>query len=263
MRRLSDRIETIAQSDAPVLITGESGTGKELVARDPARAQHARATKPFVAVNCARLPRDADRGRAVRSRARRVHRRGQAPRRALQGRRRRHAVPRRGRRAAAVGAGQAAARAAGGDVRAARHQRRSRRSTCASSRRRTATCSERIREGQFREDLYYRLNVLDIEIPPLRERRGDLPLLLQHFLQQFTPAGKARVRRSRRAPGRRCRSTRFPGNVREFSHAIEHAVVLSGGGEIDVEHLPAGIAGTPRRRRRARRAATSARSPRR
>ena len=102
---------------------------------------------------------------------------------------------------------------------------------------------ERIREGKFREDLYYRLNVLDIEIPPLRERRGDLPLLLQYFLNKFTAPGKPTSTVAPRAWAVLSQYP-FPGNVREFAHAIEHAVVLAGGGEIDVEHLPAGITGT-------------------
>src|SRR5262249_1902440 len=101
---------------------------------------------------------------------------------------------------------------------------------------------ERIREGKFREDLYYRLNVLDIEIPPLRERRGDLPLLLQYFLNKFTQPGKPTPSISPRAWAV-LSQYHFPGNVREFAHAIEHAVVLAGGGEIDMEPLPAGIAG--------------------
>ena len=102
---------------------------------------------------------------------------------------------------------------------------------------------ERIREGRFREDLYYRLNVLDIEIPPLRERRSDLPLLLQYFLSKFTPPGKQTPSVAPRAWAVLSQYP-FPGNVREFAHAIEHALVLAGGGEIDVEHLPAGITGT-------------------
>ena len=95
------------------------------------------------------------------------------------------------------------------------------------------------RDGLFREDLYYRLNVLNIDIPPLRERQGDLPLLVQYFLKKLGQAGRGRAAGRRRRPGRRCRSTPFPGNVRELEHAIEHAVVLAGGGDIDIQHLPA------------------------
>src|SRR6185369_2057442 len=94
----------------------------------------------------------------------------------------------------------------------------------------------------FREDLYYRLNVLDVEIPPLRERRGDMPLLLQYFLAKFAQPGKQPPSISPRAWAVLSQYP-FPGNVREFAHAVEHAVVLAGGGEIGVEHLPAGIAG--------------------
>ncbi|MBS2017367.1 MAG: sigma 54-interacting transcriptional regulator, partial [Deltaproteobacteria bacterium] len=94
--------------------------------------------------------------------------------------------------------------------------------------------------GELREDLYFRLNVLDLAIPPLRERRADLPLLLAHFLRRFYPG--------RVPPGITPRAWAalleydFPGNVREFAHAIERAVVLSHGSEIDVAHLPEGIA---------------------
>ena len=84
--------------------------------------------------------------------------------------------------------------------------------------------------------------MLDIEIPPLRERRGDLPLLLQYFLSRFTTAGKAAPTISPRAWAVLSQYP-FPGNLREFAHAIEHAVVLSSGSEIEMEHLPAGIAG--------------------
>src|SRR6185436_15374875 len=77
---------------------------------------------------------------------------------------------------------------------------------------------ERIREGKFREDLYYRLNVLDIEIPPLRERRGDLPLLLQYFLNKFTPPGKTASTVSPRAWAVLSQYA-FPGNVRAFAQS--------------------------------------------
>ena len=100
------------------------------------------------------------------------------------------------------------------------------------------------REGQFREDLYYRLNVLDIEIPPLRERRGRSAAAGAVLPEQVHARRASRRRRSRRAAWAALSQYRFPGNVRELAHAIEHAVVLAGGGEIDVEHLPAAITGT-------------------
>jgi DNA-binding NtrC family response regulator len=99
----------------------------------------------------------------------------------------------------------------------------------------------RITEGLFREDLYYRINVIEIPLPPLRERPGDLSALLQHFLQRLTPKGRPLPAVSPSAWAALARHS-YPGNVRELSHAIEHAVVLSGGGEIALHHLPAGIA---------------------
>ncbi|HVJ90702.1 MAG TPA: sigma 54-interacting transcriptional regulator, partial [Labilithrix sp.] len=98
-----------------------------------------------------------------------------------------------------------------------------------------------VAEGKFRDDLYFRLNVLDLHIPPLRERRADMPLLLAHFLRRFCPG--------RVPPGIGPRAWEalmkhpFPGNVRELAHAIERAVVLARGSEIDLEHLPDDIAG--------------------
>ena len=102
--------------------------------------------------------------------------------------------------------------------------------------------NERIADGLFREDLYYRLNVLDVDIPPLRERRGDLPLLVQYFLKKFTQPGQRAADASRRRAWAALSQFPFPGNVRELAHAIEHAVVLAGGGDIDVQHLPRDIA---------------------
>jgi DNA-binding NtrC family response regulator len=100
---------------------------------------------------------------------------------------------------------------------------------------------ELIAAGKFREDLSFRIDVLDLNLPPLRERRADMPLLLAHFLRRFYPG--------RVPPGIAPRAWAalmeypFPGNVREFAHAIERAVVLAHGSEIDLEHLPKDIAG--------------------
>src|SRR6185436_5715217 len=95
-------------------------------------------------------------------------------------------------------------------------------------------------EGAFREDLYYRVNVIEIPLPPMRERLGDLSLLVQYFLQRFTPNGRPLPTVSA-AAWAAFSQHQYPGNVRELSHALEHAVVLSGGGEIDLRHLPVSI----------------------
>src|SRR5262249_51497514 len=92
---------------------------------------------------------------------------------------------------------------------------------------------------------YYRINVLNIHIPALRERQGDLPLLIGYFLSRLTPAGKPQPTITPRAYAALA-EYQFPGNVRELKHAIEHAVVLARGQEIDLEHLPEDIVGPGR-----------------
>jgi DNA-binding NtrC family response regulator len=241
MLRLAERIETIAQSDAPVLITGESGTGKELVART-LHERSTRRAKPFIAVNCAAFPETLLEAELF------GHERGAFP----------GAVKRRdGRFKAADGGTLLLDEIAEVPLPAQAKLLRvlqegtveplgTNESTKVDVRIISAThrnLRERIKEGKFREDLYYRLNVLDIEIPPLRERRGDMPLLLQYFMNKFTQPGKAPSSISPRAWAV-LSQYHFPGNVREFAHAIEHAVVLANGGEIEVEHLPGGITGT-------------------
>jgi DNA-binding NtrC family response regulator len=101
---------------------------------------------------------------------------------------------------------------------------------------------KQIQDEKFREDLYYRINVLDIHIPALRERKGDLSLLIGYFLNNQTPPGQPPPTISPRAYAVLAEYP-FPGNVRELKHAIEHAVVLSRGKEIDLEHLPDDIVG--------------------
>jgi two-component system response regulator AtoC len=240
MLRLLDRIDTIAQSDAPVLITGESGTGKELVSRT-LHERSSRRGRPFIAVNCAAFPETLLEAELF------GHERG-----AFTG-----AVKRRdGRFKAADGGTLLLDEIAEVPLAAQAKLLRvlqegtveplgTNESTRVDVRIISAThrnLRERIKEGRFREDLYYRLNVLDIEIPPVRDRRGDLPLLLQYYLGRFTQAGKSTPTISPRAWAVLSQYP-FPGNVREFAHAIEHAVVLSNGNEINVEHLPGGIAG--------------------
>ena len=233
MVQLIERINTVAQSDAPVLIRGESGTGKELVAHT-LHARGPRKTAPFVAVNCAAFPEALIEAELF------GHERG--------GRKRD------GRLQAADGGTLLLDEIA--DLPLPSQAKLlnvledgvvqpigTNESVPVNVRIVSATnrdLKELVAQGKFREDLYFRINVLDLHVPPLRERRADLPLLLAHFLRKFYPG--------RVPPGFSPRAWAvlmeypFPGNVREFAHAIERAVVLAHGSEIDLEHLPADIA---------------------
>jgi transcriptional regulator with PAS, ATPase and Fis domain len=100
-----------------------------------------------------------------------------------------------------------------------------------------------VAEGQFREDLYYRLNVIPVQIPPLRERRDDIPLLVQHFLDKFREGGGAAVTVSQEAM-RRLMSYAWPGNVRQLENATERALAFGGSrGQIEAADLPPEVAG--------------------
>lgn len=240
MIRLLDRIATIAKSDAPVLVTGESGTGKELVARR-LHDLSPRKKGPFVAVNCASFPETLIEAELF------GHERG-----AFTG-----AIKRReGRFKAADGGTLFLDEVAEIPLPAqAKLLRVLQEGTIEPIGTNTAlrvdvrvvSATHRnlkrfIAEGRFREDLYYRLNVLDIPIAPLRERRADLPILIRSFLEKLTPAGQPLPAITPRAYAAMM-EYHFPGNVRELKHAIEHAVVLSRGGDIDLEHLPSDIRG--------------------
>jgi len=227
---LYDRIALVARSEVPVLIQGESGTGKELVAR----AIHwtsERAERPFVAVNCGSIPEPLledelfghVRGAFTDARAERAGIFEQAQGgtvlldevtelppsgqvkllRVLQEREVRrvggtHAIP--------------------VDVRV----------LAASNR----NLQDALREGSVREDLYYRLNVFTISLPPLRERADDIPLLAAHFLTQFAPESGRRVRGVSQAAMDRLQAYRWPGNVRELENVLRQAVLLCRGEEI-------------------------------
>ncbi|MBI3724158.1 sigma-54-dependent Fis family transcriptional regulator [bacterium] len=241
MARLTERIGTMAASDAAVLITGETGTGKELVAHS-LHERSPRAAKPFVAVNCAAFPETLLEAELF------GHERG-----AFTGASRK----REGRFKAAHGGTLFIDEVAEMPVTAQLKLLRvledgvveplgTNEAIHVDVRVITAThrnLKERIAQGIFREDLYYRLKVLDIAIPPLRERRGDLPLLVQHFLLRSHRPGAAIPVISPRAWAALGQYS-FPGNVRELEHCVEHAVVLAQGKEIDIDHLPSEIAGT-------------------
>ncbi|HXU00723.1 MAG TPA: sigma-54 dependent transcriptional regulator, partial [Polyangia bacterium] len=240
MLRLLDRVNTIAPSHAPVLLQGESGTGKELVAR-ALHERGARRGKPFVAVNCAAFPETLLEAELF------GHERG-----AFTG-----AVKKRDGRFRAAHGGtllldEVAEMSMPAQAKLLRVLQEgvieplgTNESVRVDVRVISATnrnLKERVTEGQFREDLYYRLNVLNVDIPPLRERKGDLPLLVQYFLKKLGKPGAPSARLSQ-AAWTALSQFAFPGNVRQLEHAIQHAVVLAGEAtDIDIQHLPRDIA---------------------
>jgi DNA-binding NtrC family response regulator len=100
-----------------------------------------------------------------------------------------------------------------------------------------------VREGRFREDLFYRLNVITIDLPPLRQRREDIPLLVHFFLRKYSEENDRPVRRITPEALRPLMSYSWPGNVRELENVIERAVVLSSGTDITLDLLPDNILG--------------------
>jgi two-component system response regulator HydG len=100
-----------------------------------------------------------------------------------------------------------------------------------------------VREKRFREDLYYRLNVITITVPPLRERREDIPVLAQHFLHLYAAKNNRRLEGFTDEARRRLEGYSWPGNVRELENVIERGVVLAKDAQIDVTDLPEEIAG--------------------
>jgi transcriptional regulator with PAS, ATPase and Fis domain len=100
-----------------------------------------------------------------------------------------------------------------------------------------------IRAGQFREDLYYRLNVVPIVIPPLRERRDDVPLLVRHFIEKFNRLMKKSIRDVSPDAMELLMEYSYPGNVRQLENIVEHAFVKCQGNKIEKGHLPSDLTG--------------------
>ena len=108
-----------------------------------------------------------------------------------------------------------------------------------------------VEAGRFRQDLYYRLSVVVIRVPPLRDRRADIPLLIDAFLRNACARAGRERRLSTPAASTRCANHAWPGNVRELENTIERLVLFSPGTVIDVADLPPGMGGRrPERRRR-------------
>jgi DNA-binding NtrC family response regulator len=251
MRDLFQLLETVAATTSTILVTGETGTGKEIVARaihhnSPRRGQR------FVALNCSAIPEtllEAElfghvRGAFTGAIGTRQGRLEQAHRGTLF--------------LDEVGTMSAALQMKLLRVLQEREFERIGDSNTIKVDVRVIAATntdlqKMVSEGQFREDLYYRLNVIPIQLPPLRNRKEDIPLLVQHFLQKFaaqraeqlapsnlqSPASSLQPLSVSQQAMRRLMAYHWPGNVRQLENAIERAVALSGGRtQIEVADLP-------------------------
>jgi len=224
LKNVLSRISKVAPSDSTVLITGETGTGKELVARAIHRRSH-RASRPFVSVNCAAIPRDLiaselfghEKGAFTGATQQRLGRFelanggtlfldevGELPAetqiallRVLQ----EHEFERVG-----------GTRRIRGDVRV----------IAATNRDLQAAISA----GSFRSDLFYRLNVFPIEIPSLRERQEDIPLLVEYFIDRYARKAGKKIKRVNKKTLESLQSYPWPGNIRELQNVIERSMIL-------------------------------------
>jgi two-component system response regulator HydG len=243
-------ISQIADSTAPVLICGESGTGKELAARAIHR-QSPRADRPFVAVNCAAMAETLIDSELF------GHERG-----AFTGATASH----KGLFEAADGGvlfldeiGDVPMQT---QVRLLRVLQEGEVRLVGSTRSRivdvrvvaatNVNLERAMREGRFREDLYYRISTFRIDIPPLRERREDVPLIAQHLLNAFSRRTGASIAGFADEAMSALVAYNWPGNVRELSNAIEHATTLCQDEIIELGLLPSFVSSGPRRPRAAR-----------
>ena len=236
MQRLYRQIERLAPTEATVLIEGESGTGKELVARALHRLSP-RAGAAFVAVNCAAIPEGlaeaeffgAERGAYTGATQARDGLFAQAQGGTL-------FLDELGELPPALQPKLLRALQEGRITRVggSREQVLDVRIVAATNRdlRREAS------EGRFREDLYYRLAVVTLKLPPLRERREDIPLLAAHFAERAARQHRLPQLPLDRAVLRALMDRPWPGNVRELGHAVERLLLLGDDGEADAEDLP-------------------------
>ncbi len=236
MEKIFQILPSLAQSDSSVLITGETGTGKDLMAEAIHQLSN-RAKGPFVKINCGALPETLLESELF------GHRKG-AFTGAIENRPGRFRLAHNGtlhlteigdlplalqvklltflddREVFPIGSGKAVAV----DVRIIAATNRN--------------LEQRARDKQFRKDLLFRLNVIRIHLPPLRDRKGDIQLLVDHFLNSLSSQlGKQRPPISREA-SKILMAYHYPGNVRELKNIVEYAVNICAAGEIEPSHLP-------------------------
>jgi DNA-binding NtrC family response regulator len=236
VRAVLETLHLVADTDATVLIIGETGTGKEVIAR-ALHEESSRRDKPFIAINCGAVPDSLLESELF------GHIRG-----SFTG----ATETRPGKFEAANGGivflDEVADMNHGLQVKLLRVLQTGEYSPVGSAA--TRACDVRvvaasnqplkplIASGAVRADLYYRLNVVSLDLPPLRARRGDIPLLLDHFLQRFAASYKRGDRRFSAEAERVLLSYDYPGNVRELENAVRRAVILCRGDKILPSDLP-------------------------
>ncbi|HHN66164.1 MAG TPA: sigma-54-dependent Fis family transcriptional regulator, partial [Nitrospirae bacterium] len=235
MLRIFDTIETVKDSPSTVLITGETGTGKELIAK-ALHFQSIRREKPFIAINCAAIPKDLLESELF------GYRKG-----AFTG-----AVADRTGRFEEVSGGTLFLDEIGEldlslqakllrvlqerEIERLGSNRKIKvdfRLVCSTNR----DLKEEVKKGNFREDLYYRINVVEIKVPPLRERKDDIPLLIAEFLREFCERENKNLTLNETVMGI-LENYHWPGNIRQLKNVIERAVVLARKKTITVNELP-------------------------
>src|SRR6476661_5113832 len=246
MREIFDMIQTVAPQTSRVLITGESGTGKELVAR-AIHENSQRAQAPFITINCGAFPETLLESELFGYM--KVDFTGAAENR-------------QGLFQAAHGGtlfmDEIGNMSLTMQVKLYRVLQEGKIRPLGSTEEtdidvRVIAATNRdlekeIAEGRFREDLYYRLSVIPLQLPPLRERREDIPLLARHFLERFRKTMEKPIEGISPEAMRKLESYDWPGNVRELENTMERAVALESGNEISLRVLPdriAGYASTP------------------
>ena len=232
-------IENLSEMDSTVLITGETGTGKEMIA-DAVHHNSARRNGPYIKVNCSALPENLLESELF------GHVKG-----AFTG-----AINDKKGRFEAADQGTLFLDEIGElspvvQVKLLRvlqeksFERVGGNTTLQTDVRIIAAAGsdfkQKVRTGEFRRDLYYRIKVVDIHLPPLRERRDDIPLLASHFLSLFNRRFSRQVRDFSNQVMAIFMGYAWPGNIRELEHAVEHAFVLCQGKTVHPAHLPAEI----------------------
>jgi len=239
MHGVYDVIEKVADTPSTVLITGESGTGKELIAR-ALHENSSRKDKPFVSVNCAAIPPDLLESELF------GYERG-----AFTG----AVTSKPGRFELADGGtlfldeiGEIPVSMQVKLLRALQEQQFERvggiKTISVDSRLVAATNRDlkaSIADGGFREDLYYRLNVVHVHLPPLRDRPSDIPLLLEHFVQKFNTKLNRATTGFEDAAMKRLLCYGWPGNIRELENVVERCMIFAEDGEVGSQHLPAEV----------------------